>query len=186
MKLLTGVFLALSLQIGNACAETLADIRNFKQYSDTFASAGQPLREQFKLLKEQQFDQVIYIAFSNSQGAIANEDELIKDLGIAYFQIPVSWDQPTKRDFHSVATLLKDSSGKKTLLHCQANYRASAFAFLYRVIYQNVDIAQAKADMNEIWHPDGQWRDLIFEVLSNHGLSPDCARCDWSVPKKDN
>lgn len=186
MNFLPGLVLAFILPSSVALADSLEDIRNYKQYSDSFASAGQPTAEQLRILKEQNFDQVIYIAFSNSHGAIGNEDELIKNLGLAYLQVPVSWDKPTKRDFHSVATLLKDSKGKKTLLHCQANYRASAFAFLYRVIYEDIDIAQAKADMNEIWHPDKQWRNLIFEVLTNHGISPDCDGCDWSVPKQED
>ncbi|MFP6826905.1 MAG: hypothetical protein VB977_12475, partial [Pseudohongiellaceae bacterium] len=34
----------------------LAEISNFRQYSDTFASAGQPTREQFQLLADQGFE----------------------------------------------------------------------------------------------------------------------------------
>ena len=64
-------------------------------------------------------------------------------------------------------------------MHCQANYRASAFAFLYRVIYQDVPMATAKADMNAIWEPNETWQALIFDVLEDNGMSPHCEGCAW-------
>jgi hypothetical protein len=67
---------------------------------------------------------------------------------------------------------MEQSPAKKTLLHCQLNMRASAFAFLYRVLYQDVPIATARAEMNEIWEPDGAWRELIDELLAMHDRSP--------------
>ena len=41
-------------------------------------------------------------------------------------------------------------------------------------------IAEAKADMNSIWTPNETWRDLIFAVLEDNGLSPHCDGCDWT------
>ena len=34
-------------------------------------------------------------------------------------------------------------------------YIDDLFLFLYRVLYQDVPVAQAKADMNTIWKPGG-------------------------------
>jgi hypothetical protein len=82
-------------------------------------------------------------------------------------------------DFYAFAGAMQREPDKKTLLHCQANYRASAFAFLYRVIYQDVPVAEAKVDMNSIWQPNETWRGLIFEVLADNDISPECAGCDW-------
>lgn len=159
----------------------LTDIRNYKEYSPTFSSAGQPNKEQLGLLKEEGFERVAYIAFSNSRGAIADEDAIVKELGMDYVQVPVIWDAPTMADFYAFAGAMQRDAGKKTLLHCQANFRASAFAFLYRVIYQGVSVTDAKADMNSIWTPNETWRDLIFEVLADNDISPDCEGCDWTI-----
>jgi hypothetical protein len=104
----------------------------------------------------------------------------VKKLGMDYAQVPVIWDAPTKADFNAFAAVMQSAPEKKTLLHCQANYRATAFAFLYRVLYLDVPLAEAKSDMNTIWKPDGVWRDLIFEVLENNGISPQCEGCDWN------
>jgi protein tyrosine phosphatase (PTP) superfamily phosphohydrolase (DUF442 family) len=173
------VIVLVALVPGLTWAADLSDIRNYKEYSATFSSAGQPSKEQLELLKQAGFERVAYIAFSNSRGAIAEEDAIVRDLGMDYVQVPVIWDAPTKSDFYAFAGAMQREPDKKTLLHCQANYRASAFAFLYRVLYLDVPVAAAKADMNTIWQPNETWRALIFEVLEDNGVSPLCEGCDW-------
>lgn len=169
--------LALTAQAGE-----LSEIKNYLEYSDTFSSAGQPDRDQLELLAKEGFERVVYIAFAGSRGALADEDQVVKELGMDYVQVPVVWEAPRKSDFYAFAGAMQSAPAKKTLLHCQANYRATAFAFLYRVLYENVPLAEAKADMNAIWHPDGAWKDLVFGVLEDKGISPHCEGCDWSVP----
>ena len=171
---------ALAVLPGLASAAELSEIRNYKEYSQTFASAGQPDKEQLQLLKDEGFERVAYIAFSNSRGAIADEDAIVKELGMDYVQIPVVWDAPTMSDFYAFAGAMQREPDRKTLLHCQANYRASAFAFLYRVLYEDIPVSVAKADMNSIWAPNDTWRQLIFDVLEDNGVAPNCEGCDWS------
>jgi hypothetical protein len=77
---------------------------------------------------------------------------------------------------------MQRNTDKKTLLHCQVNARATAFSFLYRVIYEDVPIAQAKEDMNTVWQPNEVWRDFIFAVMSENDRSPECEGCDWTLP----
>jgi len=165
---------------GSLLADSLEEIMNYREYAPGFSSAGQPSREQFELLKKEGFERVVYIAFANSEGAISDEDQVVKELGMHYVQVPVIWEAPTKADFHAFAAVMQSAPKKRTLLHCQANYRASAFAFLYRVLYLDVPVAEAKADMNTIWKPDGAWRDLIFEVMEENGVSAQCEGCDWT------
>jgi protein tyrosine phosphatase (PTP) superfamily phosphohydrolase (DUF442 family) len=171
------VFLLFSTSVS---AGDLSNIRNYREYSPQFASAGQPTRDQLGELKKAGFERIVYIAFANSKGAMPDEDQVVKELGMDYAQVPVIWDAPTKADFEAFAAVMQSAPEKKTLLHCQANYRATAFAFLYRVLYRDVPLVEAKADMNTIWKPDGVWRDLIFEVLEDNGISPQCDGCDWS------
>ena len=162
-----------------AFAAELSEISNFLEYSPGFASSGQPTQEQLDLLKSEGFERIIYIAFSDSGKAIANEDVIVKNLGMEYVQIPVIWDNPTTSDFYAFADVMQRYPDKKSLLHCQVNYRASAFSFLYRVLYQEVPVAEAKADMNSVWQPDETWRDLIFSIMEDNGKSAQCDGCDW-------
>ncbi len=176
------VILALTCGTGAmASAAELSEIRNYIEYSPTFASAGQPSLEQLDAVKAAGFERIIYIAFSNSNGAISDEDAIVKEMGMDYVQVPVTWDAPTMSDFYAFAGAMQREPDRKTLLHCQANFRASAFSFLYRVLHEGVPIADAKADMNKIWQPNETWRNLIFSVLKDNGMSADCDGCDWSV-----
>ena len=173
------VVLMLCGTTATAFAAELSEISNFREYSPGFASSGQPTLEQLELLKSEGFERIVYIAFSDSGKAIANEDVIVKDLGMEYVQIPVIWDKPSASDFYAFADVMQRYPDKKSLLHCQVNYRASAFSFLYRVLYQDVSVADAKADMNTVWQPDETWRELIFSILEENGKSAQCDDCDW-------
>lgn len=176
--------LALSLSLPAQAIEptdpSLEEIVNFRQYSPTFASSGQPSKEQFAAIAENGFERIVYIAFTSNPNALADADQVIKDLGMEYMHIPVDWNNPLPADFYAFADSLQRDTDKKTLLHCQVNARATAFSFLYRVIYEGVDIAEAKTDMNTVWQPNETWRDFIFAVLAENGMSPECDECDWT------
>jgi protein tyrosine phosphatase (PTP) superfamily phosphohydrolase (DUF442 family) len=171
--------------VASASSAELAEIRNYIEYSSSFASAGQPSLEQLGAVKAAGFERVVYIAFSNSRGAIADEDAVVKELGMDYVQVPVIWDAPTKSDFYAFAGAMQREPGRKTLLHCQANFRASAFSMLYRVLYENVSVAEAKADMNTIWQPNDTWKNLIFAVLEDNDIAAACDGCDWAVDAEE-
>jgi len=162
--------------------QNLNEILNYRQYTPLFSSAGQPSREQLPLIKEAGYDRVIYIAFNNGRTAIPDEDQIVKDLGMDYLHIAVDFNNPTIRDFDAFADAMQREPESKTFLHCQVNARATAFSFLYRVLYQGVDIAEAKADMNTVWQPNEVWRDFIFAVMDDRGMSAQCASCDWTPP----
>lgn len=173
---LLGVLMAASVN----AQSTLSDVLNLREYSDTFASSGQPTAEQFEAIRDAGYERVIYIAFTTNDNALANADQVVKGLGMDYLHIPVDWNNPTKRDFYAFADAMQRNPEQKTLLHCQVNARATAFSFLYRVVYEDVPVAEAKADMNSVWQPNETWRDLIFEVLADHDISPECEGCDWT------
>ena len=180
-------FLSLSLiaSISHALEEPnpdLAEIINFRQYSETFASAGQPTREQFQSIADNGFERIVYIAFTNNPNALPDADLVVKGLGMEYMQVPVDFSSPLPDEFYAFSDAMERNRGKKTLLHCQVNARATAFSFLYRVIYNDVPIAEAKTDMNTVWQPNEVWRDFIFEILRQNEIDPNCESCDWTLP----
>ncbi len=176
--MLTTALLGIAITAWPASVE---DITNFREYSATFSSAGQPSEKQLKLLKNEGFERIVYIAYSDHENSLENEDRIVKKLGMEYVHIPVEWTEPTKSDFYMFAGALQQEPDKKTLLHCQVNYRASAFSFLYRVVYEDVPVKEAKADMNSVWALNETWRDLIFAILEENDISPECEGCDWSI-----
>ena len=63
--------------------------------------------------------------------------------------------------------------GEKVFLHCQANMRASAFMFLYRVTQLGEDKMQARILMDSIWYPTNTWHRFIAEGLLEYGFDPE-------------
>lgn len=170
--------------VDNAADERKADkqtkIYNYIEYSDRFASSGQPSTEQLQAQKAAGVERVIYIAFSDQEHSLANEDRIAKDLGLNYLQLPVDWKSPQKRDYYLFAQAMKLEPERKTLLHCQANFRASAFALLYRVLENRIPLQQAKADMNSIWVPNSIWTQFILDILRENNVETACGSCDWT------
>ncbi|MEM7280631.1 MAG: protein tyrosine phosphatase family protein [Pseudomonadota bacterium] len=161
-------------------ADGLSGISNFRQYDEHFSSSGQPTPEQLQKVADAGYDRVVYIAYSDHKNSLANEDRLVKKLGMEYLHIPVEWDQPTVSDFDLFVGAMQRGDSKKTLLHCQVNFRASAFALLYRVIHLGVPLSQAKKDMNSVWTPNKTWTNLILQVLAKNDIDANCDGCDWT------
>lgn len=162
-----------------AAAGGLKNIDHYLEYSPGFSSSGQPDKNQIKQLSENNFKRIIYLAFTDQSSSLANEDRIVKSLGMEFIHIPVDFDNPTLNDFNAFVAVMKSTPSTKTLLHCQINLRASTFSFLYRVIYRKVPMKAAKDDLDKIWEPNPVWFKFIKTVLENHGLSPDCDDCDW-------
>ena len=183
MKRIGGLFCFFVLLACGVGAKDAVDgpdsITNYREYSAAYSSSGQPTADQLKSLAENKFERVINLGFTNHHAALAGEDDIVKNLGMEYVHIPVVFDAPNKDDFDIFAAVMAQAPGKKTLLHCQVNYRASSFSLLYRVIYEDVPIEEAKEDMNSVWAPNETWRQFMFDVLENNGKSPYCDGCDW-------
>jgi len=175
--LAAGFFLSTSMPLA---ADELAEITNYREYSEVLSSSGQPTEAQLQLLKDAGFERVVFLAYSDSQGSIANADSLIEKLDMEFVHVPVNWEAPQKSDFYLFSGAINRGSNKRTLVHCQVNFRASAFSFLYRVLYKNVDMGDAKSDLDSVWVPNATWRKLIFAILEENGRSPNCDTCLWT------
>ena len=160
-------------------AEELSEITNFRWYSDVLSSSGQPSAEQLQKAAQSGFDRVIYLAFTDNHTAIENEDSIVKGFGMEYVHIPVDYDRPTASDFKTFVGVMEQNPSANTLVHCQVNFRASTFSFLYRVIFLDIPIDVAKNDLDSIWIPNETWFRFIRTTLKEYGLSHACETCDW-------
>jgi len=46
-------------------------------------------------------------------------------------------------------------------VHCIANYRVSAFFYRYRRDVLGMEETQARAEMEQIWHPESVWATFV-------------------------
>ncbi len=91
--------------------------------------------------------------------------ERLAALGMEWVNVPVVWEAPTQADFDAFAERMKQYESRKVLVQCQANYRASAMTYLYRVKVAGVPADEAAGDLEAVWVPEGRWRDFMDEVL---------------------
>ena len=138
------------------------------RYSSTLTTAGQPSKQQFYALAEAGFQRVIFLAFNDHKNALKNEDRIARSAGLEFVQIPVAWDAPTTGDFDTFAAVMRAT--ERTLVHCEVNFRASVFGFLYQVIYLGTPVEEAQSLLTSIWIPNETWETYIVSVLADEGF----------------
>ena len=138
---------------------------NVVAISERLVTSGQPTPESLANLSKHGFQAVIYLAPPSVPDAVANEPEIVRRQGLTFVNIPIQWSNPTEADFQSFVVAMKGVQGQKTLVHCQANMRASAMTFLYRVIALRENPTGAYEAVLRVWTPKNQWKELMNSQL---------------------
>lgn len=146
------------------------EIYNYMQLSDSLFCSGMPAAAQIPSLVEKNIEVVINLATAKSEGAMPNERELVEAQSIRYYNIPVEWGKPTAQDLNEFFTVMEAHRDSNILVHCQANYRATAFITLYRILRLGWERENAFVDLNKIWDPEEYpiWEDFIESNLRNN------------------
>ena len=147
----------------------MKDIPNYWFYDDKLSSSGMPTAEQMKEVAAANVEVVINLAMKTSPGALENEDQLVESLGMKYVHIPVEWTNPTRQNLEDFFKTMDEHRNDKVFVHCQANYRASAFIMLYRVLRLGWNKEDAIPVMERMWNPEDfpVWQKFIDENLAN-------------------
>jgi protein tyrosine phosphatase (PTP) superfamily phosphohydrolase (DUF442 family) len=148
---------------------SVSEIRNFCAIGEWLGTAGQPSEDQFRTIREAGFEAVINLALPTSDNALAHEGSIVTGLGMSYVHIPVDFKTPPSKDWRAFSRVMGAFDGQRVFVHCAANMRVSAFVFLYRVLYQHVDITEAKHDLQAIWEPNEVWSRFIQNQLESEG-----------------
>ena len=156
--------------------ETPADlttIRNYRGISDRLTTAGQIAYDQIPLLQEEGYEVVVNLATA-SQERNSLEGFHVTSTGMAYIHILVLWEQPEVSDLRMFFDVMEANQGRKLFVHCIANFRASAFVYMYRTLVEGVPDEEARADMDAVWDPGefprwAAWADLIERAQSEFG-----------------
>ena len=119
-------------------------IYNYRQVNDHLITGGQPNAEQLKAAAEEGYTTVVNLAPTNPQASMEDEEGLVHSLGMAYYHIPVAWDNPQDGDFQAFEQVMKACAADKMLIHCVANFRVTAFYSLYAL--KNLGWSEAQAD----------------------------------------
>ncbi|PZU96418.1 MAG: phosphatase [Pseudanabaena sp.] len=142
----------------------MAEILDFLWISDQIATSGQPTVDQFRLIADAGYEVVINLALPTSDGAIANESEVVQMLGMEYVAIPVIWESPTVENLNQFLLVMDSRQNNRIYVHCAKNMRVSAFIYIYRCLRLHCPKEQAIADLHRIWQPNEIWQKFINDV----------------------
>jgi len=143
-------------------------IYNYRKVNDQLITGGQPNEEQLHSAANEGFRIVINLATIDPDYSLANEEGLVRSLGMTYYHIPVKWDNPQESDFEAFECLMKGLPEGKTLIHCAANFRVTAFYSLYAQKYLGWSEVQAEEFRASIWQGSNDlvWARFIDRMKS--------------------
>ena len=147
----------------------LATITNFRRLSDRLITGGMPTEAQLAAVAHAGFEVVINLDQRDSRHGLPDEPGTVAALGMAYVTVPVVWPQPVAADLDAFCAAMDRHAGQPVFVHCVANYRASAFIMLYRVLRLGWRIEDAFSDMRAIWDPAQYpvWQAFIADALAD-------------------
>jgi protein tyrosine phosphatase (PTP) superfamily phosphohydrolase (DUF442 family) len=127
------------------------EIMNYYRIDDRVITGGQPTEGQLYSAAEEGYQAVINLATIDPRYSLDDEEGLVRSLGLAYYHIPVAWEQPTEADLDAFVQVMQANPNQRLLIHCAANYRVSAFYSLYALQHLGWTVAQAEALRAALW-----------------------------------
>ena len=139
----------------------MEEILNYIKINELISTSGQPSVEQFKEIAQNDFEVVINLALHDASNAIENEDKIVTDLEMAYFHIPVDFNNPKPSDVKLFLNTLQALGANKVWVHCALNYRVSAFMYIYHKYVLQTPFDDIDISLFQEWLPDTKWQEII-------------------------
>ena len=136
-------------------------VYHWHRLDDRVTTSGQPTESQLSDIHALGVRHVINLGLHTHEKALPDEAASVSRLGMTYIHIPVDFQNPTDRDFEQFCAVMEELKEVPVHVHCIANYRVSAFFYRYRRDLLGMDEAMARAEMEEIWHPEGVWAAFV-------------------------
>ena len=140
-------------------------IFNVTWIDNQLSSSGQIHAEHAPLLQSLGVKTVVNLAVYNEEYN-GSENQWVVERGMTYIHLPVDFDRPTSSDLERFYQLMDALADETVWVHCIANYRASAFTYLYRINQRGDSRKDAKALLDQIWTDElldeyPQWAELM-------------------------
>ncbi|MEO8395698.1 MAG: protein tyrosine phosphatase family protein [Chloroflexota bacterium] len=144
------------------------EIYNAIQVNEQLLTSGQPTEDQLRFASSNGFARVINLAPFEPGRSLPDEAGLVRSLNMTYINIPVVWTDPKQSDFEVFEQTMSQLPDSKTLLHCVANFRVTAFYSLYAQKHLGWSEEQAATFRAKIWQGSNNpiWNDFIANVKS--------------------
>ena len=133
-----------------AAMSELTGIPQFLKLSDQVWTGGQPWLEHLPKLKDAGIKVVINLR-QHAEWNGEREANKVKELGMSYFNIPVSFNEPDELDVDDFLKLTDEQlKNGPVFIHCAVGSRVGAFWMIRRVLRDNWEFDKALAEANRI------------------------------------
>ena len=136
-------------------------IYNRRRLDDWITTSGQPTEPQLADIQALGVRHIVNLGLHTHEKALPDEAASVSRLGMTYIHIPVDFQNPAEQDFGDFCSVMDRLKDVPVHVHCIANYRVSAFFYRYRRDVLGMDEAQARAELEQVWHPEGVWAAFI-------------------------
>ena len=137
------------------------EILNYIKINELISTSGQPSDKQFEQIAQEDFEVVINLALHDATPSLENEDIIVTNLKMAYFHIPVDFQNPKISDVKLFLNILQAFGANKVWVHCALNYRVSAFMYVYHKYVLHTPFDEINLSIIEEWSPNTSWQDIM-------------------------
>ncbi|PYS71624.1 MAG: hypothetical protein DMF69_09760 [Acidobacteria bacterium] len=151
----------------NPAMSELTGITRFLKLTDQVWTGGQPSPEHFPKLKDAGIKVVINLRPQAEHDAVG-EEATVKKLGMAYFNIPVSFNEPDELDADDFLKLTDEQlKNGPVFIHCAVGSRVGAFWMIRRVLRDGWEFDKALEEANRIgMRSQGRQFDFAKEYIA--------------------
>ena len=143
-----------------------SEIYNYRKVDDRLITGGQPTAEQLQSAAAEGLQTVVNLATYQPGHSLEDEAGLVRGLGMEYYHIPVAWDNPKESDFIEFESVMQQIGNRKTLVHCAANFRVTAFYSLFARKHLGWSEQQADDFRLSVWSGSSYpiWEEFIYKM----------------------
>ncbi len=163
-----GIAIALMCVSVTRAQEDPGPIRNFLRVNDQFCTGGQPRLEHLEKLKADGVKAIINLRRPTEHRA-DEEEAKAKELGLRYFNIPVSVGDPKDEQADEFLKITDDPANRPAFIHCTAAIRVGAFWMIRRALRDGFTIEEAEADAKKVGLRDNpQLNEFAKKYIEKH------------------
>ena len=154
MRTKTGVFAALVVLVASTVAQQAPQqdypsIINFLRINQQICTGGQPSLEALAKMKGEGIKAIINLRRPSEHDAEA-EAAKAKELGLRYFNIPVSVLEPKDEQAAEFLKLTSDPANRPAFIHCASANRVGGLWMIRRVLVDGWKLEDAEAEARKI------------------------------------
>jgi len=146
----------------------LENIDSFNKNDEKLSTAGQPTEREFGLIAEKGFEVVINIRPDSEMLGILDEKSIVENLGLKYFQIPVTLESITDEILSQFFDVMEQQKENKIFLHCRKNVRVPIILSLYHVIKLGWEKDKALGELRELVDVNPMLENFIDFHIQNY------------------